>query len=337
MKRNILCCLAALLAFSFSYGQSVVTAANHFIQVLDSGQRLRTLYPFDTGERYNFHFIPKEDRKGIPFSTFTPSQREAALALIRTSLSEEGVKKVQSIMLLDNVLKELEHRKPDDHYRDPNKYFITIFGIPSNSTVWGWRLEGHHISFTFTARNGKLVSGTPGFLGANPAIVLQGPQKDEEVLKDETQMAFALLQSFNRSQLASVVIDTAAPADILTFANRKAMIEHPSGLRYEEMNAHQKELMLQLVKVYVNRYTRLFADQLLKEIQGAGLNDLRFAWAGQQQTGPGHPNYYRIQGPTVIIEYDNTQNNGNHIHSVLRDLKNDFGGDELLEHYRKEH
>jgi hypothetical protein len=267
----------------------------------------------------------------------TSSQKQAAKNLIETCLSEDATKKVNEIMDLENVLKQIENRKADDHYRDPGKYNVTIFGLPGNNTTWGWRFEGHHICFNFSAKDKNLVSGTPGFFGANPATVRIGPHKGLQVLKQETERGFALLHSFTKEQLKKAIIDTTAPGDIITFINRKAMIDNPAGVLYSEMTTTQQEQLLQLINVYVHRYTKLFADEMLKEIQQAGLNNLRFAWAGFTEPDAGKPNYYRIQGPTIIIEYDNSQNNANHIHSVLRDLKNDFGGDLLLEHYKSGH
>jgi len=337
MKFTLCLAIYCVIFTSACQSQNMVTAANAFINTLDSAQKARALYPFDADERYNFHFFPIENRKGISFNELTTSQKQAAKSLIKTCLSEDAMKKVDEIMGLENVLKEIENRKADDHYRDPGKYSLTIFGLPGNNTTWGWRFEGHHICYNFSAKNKKLVSGTPGFFGANPAIVRSGAHKGLQVLKEETDKGFALLHALTKEQLKTAIIDTTAPGDIITFINRKAMIDHPSGVRYSNMTTAQQEQLLQLINVYVHRYTKLFADEMLKEIQQAGLNNLRFAWAGFTEPDARKPNYYRIQGPTIIIEYDNTQNNANHIHSVLRDLKNDFGGDLLLEHYQSDH
>jgi len=133
------------------------------------------------------------------------------------------------------------------------------------------------------------------------------------------------------------IIDSVAPGEIITGSKRKAMIDHPSGIRYEELSPGNRQLLLRLVNLYVHRYTKLFAEDMLKEIQTAGLEKLWFTWAGGTEHVLGKPYYYRIQGPTIIIEYDNTQNNANHVHTVVRDLRNDFGGDLLLEHYRESH
>jgi hypothetical protein len=332
--------LFIVLYFSFiapTKAQDLVGKADAFIRLLDSAQRTKALYPFDTDERYRFKYIPLEDRKGISLNELNAQQEKALMDLLGTCLSEETVKKVKAIMQLDIVLKELENRKPEDHFRDPRKYFVTIFGIPSANTIWGWRFEGHHVAFHFSADKKQLVAGTPGFLGSNPAIVQAGPQKNKQVLKEETDKGFALLHALSTEELKKAIIDTIAPIEIITGDHRQAMIDHPAGIRYNELSpAHQQQL-LQLINLYINRYTKLFANSMLKEIQVAGLDKLWFTWAGYTQPVLGKPYYYRIQGPTIIIEYDNTQNNANHIHTVVRDLKNDFGGDLLLEHYRSSH
>lgn len=330
----LLCCILGCMRCA---AQNAAPAAAKFIATLDSSQRLRALYPFDIDERYKFHFFPKDDRKGIMINDLTPSQKAAAFDLVKTCMSGDGVKKIMAIMQLENVLKAMEHRMPEDHFRDTGKYYFTVFGLPGDSTVWGWRLEGHHISFNFSSGKGQVVSGTPGFMGANPAIVREGPQKGTQVLKDEANMGFDLLRSLNEAQLKTARVDTAAPNEIITFVSRKAMQLHPEGLLYKQMTQVQQEKLLQLVRLYVNRYTRLFAGKMLKEIEKEGLNNLSFAWAGSIDEFSGKPHYYRIQGPTIIIEYDNSQNNANHVHSVVRDLLNDFGGDMLLQHYRQEH
>ena len=315
----------------------MVATAEQFIAGLTPAQKLKALYPFDSDERFNFHFFPIPDRKGVPMDELTAIQKDAAMALIKTCLSEQATKKALEIMSLEVVLKELENRKPEDHYRDPGKYYVVIFGLPGKNTVWGWRLEGHHISFTFSVDKQQLISGTPGFLGSNPGTVLQGPKKGTQVLKEETDGGFSLINSLSAEAKAKAIIDDKAPADIITFISRKAMIDNPRGLGYNEMPVKQQQDLLQLINLYIHRYTKTFADKMLKEIQQAGLEKLVFAWAGSTVNEIGNPYYYRIQGPTIIIELDNTQNNANHVHTVVRDLKHDFGGDELLQHYKDEH
>ena len=314
----------------------MAAAANEFLQTIQASQKDKIQFDFDETERYNWHYVPKS-RKGIPLKDLTAAQQKAAMAMLRTALSDTGYNKTTAIIALEATLREAEGRSADDSYRDPGKYYFSIFGNPATDSIWGWRLEGHHISFNFSAKNNSLVSGTPGFLGTNPAIVLSGPDKGKYILKDETELGFSLLHSLDAAQLKKTMIDEDAPADIITGASRKAMIEKPEGIFYRELNGGQQKIFLQLLSIYIHRYTRLFAMQMMNEIETAGLNNLHFAWAGSQQPGIGNPHYYRIQGPTIVIEYDNTQNNANHIHTVIRDLKSDFGGDELLEHYKNNH
>lgn len=337
MKKIALFAFISFLVSSSVYAQNMVTAAKGFINSLTKEQQAKAIYPFDIDERYNFHFFPIEDRKGISFNELSEQQQKAAFDLLKTCLSESSMKKVKQIMQMEVLLKAIEKRKPEDHFRDPGKYNVTIFGIPGDSTIWGWRFEGHHVCYNFSANKKELVGGTPGFFGANPGIVLDGPSKGLEVLKDETNEGFELLHALTGTQLKSALIDSVAPKEIITFTNRKAMIEHPAGISYTEMTVKQQQQFLQLIRLYVNRYTKIFADDMLKEIQQAGLDNIKFAWAGSQQKVFGNPYYYRIQGPTIIIEYDNTQNNANHVHTIVRDLKNDFGGDLLLQHYKESH
>jgi hypothetical protein len=337
MKRLLLFTTICIVAINSLHAQDLANKANAFIKLLNDSQRAKALYPFDTAERYRFMYVPLDDRKGISINELDLVQRTAIMDLLRSCLSDATVKKVNSIMQLDNVLKELEHRKPEDHFRDPGKYFITFFGTPSNNGIWGWRYEGHHIAFHFSANKKQLVAGTPSFLGSNPGKVLEGPQKDKQVLVEETEQGFAFLHALSADELKKAIIDTAAPKEIITGADRKAMIEHPAGIRYSELSPAHQQQFLQLLGLYIHRYTKLFAEDMLRDIKTAGLDNLWFTWAGYTERALGHPYYYRIQGPTIIIEYDNTQNNANHVHTVIRDLKNDFGGDMLLEHYKQEH
>jgi hypothetical protein len=307
-------------------------AANIFLKTLSPTQKSKTHFSFNDEERYNWHYIPK-NRKGISLSELNGDKRKAAMNLLQTALSDTGYNKTLAVIELEAVLREVEGRSLNDDYRDPGKYYFSIFGNPVADSVWGWRLEGHHISFNFSAKLNQLVSVTPGFLGANPAIVLSGRDKGKQILKDETELGFVLLHSLDAKQMEKAIINTESPGEIITATNRKAMINDPGGILYGELNKAQQKKFLQLLSIYIHRYTRLFAMDMMQDIENAGLNNLRFAWAGARQPGLGH--YYRIKGSTIIIEYDNTQNNANHVHTVIRDLKNDFGGDELLDHYKK--
>lgn len=335
MPRLLFTFIAICFAITGTAQQKPAEMASRFIGNLTTLQLKKVQYTFTDNERFNWHFVPKS-RKGIAIEELNEQQKKFAFDLLATCLSENGTQKVKDVILLEGILKQLESRGDDD-YRDAGKYYFTMFGNPQPNNIWGWRIEGHHISFTFSAQNNRLVSGTPGFLGANPAIVPSGQYKGKETLKEETAAGFALLHSLNTEQLNKAVINSKALPEIVTYNSRKAMIDHPQGIYYSELNKDQQLLMMQLIEVYIHRYTKLFADEMLKEIKATDVGKLQFAWAGAQQKGATEGYYYRIQGPTIIIEYDNTQNDANHVHTVLRDLKNDFGGDELAEHYRKNH
>jgi Protein of unknown function (DUF3500) len=313
---------------------SLVPLAKAFLSALDESQRKKAVFGFADAERHNWHFVPKS-RNGIPLKELDKPQQAAAFSLLKASLSQQGYEKAAAIIQLENVLREVENRPANDEYRDASKYFFTIFGTPSDTAVWGWRLEGHHLALNFSSASGGLVSATPSFMGSNPAVVPLGKEQGKQILKAETQLGFALLRGLSAGQRSKAVISEIAPADIITGNDRKAQPGKMAGVAYADLDAEQKKLFMDLLNVYVNKYPFSFADELMAKIKKAGLDKLHFAWAGSQQPGAGH--YYRIHGPMLLIEYDNTQNNANHVHTVIRDLDNDFAEDFLKEHYAKAH
>lgn len=313
---------------------SIAGKANDFLALLDDTQSAKARYMFEDEERFNWHFVPRE-RNGISFNDLNEKQRQAALSLLKASLSEQGFQKASNIMALENVLREVESRPNEDTYRDPLNYYLTIFGNPDDENIWGWRLEGHHISINFSSGKGEIVSSTPTFWGSNPAIVRSGKFTGRQILKQETDLGFTLVNSLNMNQLKIAVIAPKAPAEIITGNQREAQLQEPKGLGYAEMTEQQKKLFMQLLNVYVKNYQLGFSKRLMAKIEKAGIENLNFAWAGSLQPGAGH--YYRIQGPMLLIEYDNIQNNANHVHTAVRDLTNDFAADILKEHYEKEH
>ena len=336
MRSPILFIAAMFILVHCAEGQNASLAgkANHFLSLLDENQVAKARYEMGDEERFNWHFVPRE-RNGISFNDLNEKQRQAGLALLKASLSEQGYQKANNIMALENILREVENRPADDKYRDPLNYYITIFGNPDEKDVWGWRLEGHHISINFSSADGSIVSSTPTFWGSNPAIVRSGRYSGRQILKQETDLGFTLVNSLNRDQIKTAVIASKAPAEIITGNQRKAELQEPKGLAFNDMNESQKKLFMQLLNVYVKNYQLGFSKRLMDKIEKAGMENLSFAWAGSLQPGAAH--YYRIQGPMLLIEYDNTQNNANHVHTVVRDLTNDFAEDILKEHYQKEH
>jgi hypothetical protein len=197
------------------------------------------------------------------------------------------------------------------------------------------RIEGHHISLNFTIVNGSLTATTPEFFGANPAEVRSGPQQGLRVLGREEDLGRQLLNSLTADQRREAVVSQAAPDDILTTNVAKADPLSPAGLPGSRMTAAQQQILQALLEEYVARMPEDLAAERLAKVRKSGLEHVSFAWAGGGARGQRH--YYRVQGPTFLIEYDNTQNDANHIHSVWRDFDGDYGRDLLREHYRSAH
>jgi hypothetical protein len=333
--RLIALTIGAILLTSAYYrvnSSTVMTlAAQHFLASLTPEQRAQATFPFEADERQNWHFIPKE-RKGLPLLDMQPHQKALAHALLSAGLSQQGYIKAVTIMSLEDVLRIMENADPN--YRNPQKYYFSVFGEPSDTGTWGYRVEGHHISQNYTVVNGK-IADTPSFFGANPAEVREGPRKGLRVLAGEEDLARDLLEALTPEQKKiAIVIDKAYP-DILTMASRKAALEgQPSGLSAAKMTKKQFDLLQTLLSDYAYNVPDQLAQVREEHIKKAGTN-LFFAWAGAEERGAGH--YYRIQSPTFLIEYDNTQNNANHIHSVWRDFNGDFGLDLLAMHYQQSH
>lgn len=314
--------------------QKLTAAAATFVKALEPELRKQTVFPFDDDERFNWHFVPRS-RRGASLHDLSQAQLNAALNLLKESTSVQGFKKATDVMALEEVLREVENRSKDDSYRDPKKFYFSIFGDPGSESPWGWRLEGHHISLNFSAVSEEIQSSTPSFFGSNPATIPSGSRKGEQILKQESDLGFALVNALTPAQLTKALVDEQAYSDILSGNKRKAALLNPQGISYKELNASQKKMFMSLLDVYVRNYELGFSKKLMKKIEDAGIENLSFAWAGSLKPGKGH--YYRIQGPMLLIEFDNTQNGANHIHSVVRDLTNDFAEDILREHYAKEH
>ena len=327
--------LSAAILFTFGSSRGVVSemlkGTQYLLSSLGTHQKTQVSFDFADDERKNWHYVPRE-RKGLPLGAMTPAQRKLAHALLSTALSNQGLQQANQIMFLDRILYELEGQNP---IRDPDSYFVSIFGRPSADSVWGWRFEGHHLSLNFTIEHGSLISTTPAFFGANPAIVSEGDHAGLQVLQAEEQFGRMLVRLLDSRQRERAVIDVEAPRDIITAASRKVQIGAPAGLAFRDMNREQKEVLTRLLEVYARRFRPELADEVLADIVGSQLEQLRFAWAGGLK--PGEPHYYRIQTDSFLVEYDNTQNDANHVHTVWRDIHNDFGDDLLKEHYRQAH
>jgi len=305
--------------------------ANHFLAALDRSQRAKATFPFETDERLNWHFIPKE-RKGLALGEMTPYQKHLASALLAAGLSQTGYIKAVTIMSLEDVLKIIENDSGE--HRNPEKYYFSVFGPPSDTGTWGYRVEGHHFSQNYTVVNGNVIDG-PSFFGANPAEVQEGPRKGLRTLPGEEDLGIEFIHTLDEQQQKVAIVDPTAYKDILTAASRKAALQgQPSGLAASKMNANQFDALMALMEEYARNVPDELAEGRVAQINKAGRN-IHFAWSGGINRGD--PHYYRVQTASFLIELDDTQDDANHIHSVWRDLAGDFGEDLLHQHYQASH
>jgi hypothetical protein len=312
----------------------LVVAAQRFIDALDPDMQAK--YLFRDAERGNFHFFPIA-RRGVSLKQLKFGQRQLGLALMSAALSHVGNQKALTIMSLGDYLRETD-KTPNIH-RDSDQYYFTIFGDPAPNETWGYRVEGFHLSLNVTIVAGRWISVTPSFFGAIPATVPDGPRKGLQVLQQETELGRALAQSFTAEQRKigfGKIPDfkTETVGGLITGNQRRIKRGEPRGVAVSQMTLEQREVLLKLVRVHIGRIRKELADQDLARIDRAGTGKIHFIWAGGLE--PGEPHHYLIQGPTFLIEYDNTQDQANHIHCVCRDFDNDFG-DAIQEHYQNHH
>jgi hypothetical protein len=321
--------------------QKMAQTANAFTATLTSEQKQQLQFDFANAERENWHFVPYT-RKGLPLKSLTPAQRLKGMALLKTAMSTQGASKVTTIMSLENVLKAMENGNPG---RDPDGYYFSLFGTPPAdsaadvTTTWGWRFEGHHCALNFTVVKGKLLADSPMFMGSNPAEVRGQDYGDVKMgtraRKDEEEAARVLLNLLTPEQQTKAIFAKDAFPDIISFDSKTASPLSPEGLPASAMTKEQKAMLGKLIDVYLGNVTTDLAKTRREKMQKAGKDKITFGWAGSTERNKGH--YYRVQGPTFLIEYDNTQNNANHIHSVWRDFGSDFGHDYLREHLSSDH
>lgn len=311
---------------------AMVEAAAAFLATLTPAKREVAQLAFHSEERLNWHFVPRP-RQGLPLKQMSPEEREAALTLLKVSLSATGLKKVDTIRSLEDVLREIE-KEPR---RDAELYYFTVFGEASDKGAWGWRYEGHHASLNWTLVDGRVAGSSPQFMGANPADVHVGARTGTRALAAEEDLGRALVTSLSAEQSQLAVVSASAPfgpdrrLGILTGNSREATMQEDTGIAYSKLNEMQQGLLLSLIQEYAATQPPAVAKARMGRVKQE-LAGVKFAWMGGLEKGQGH--YYRIQGPSFLIEYDNTQGNANHIHSVWREFKGDWGKDVLAEHYR---
>ena len=305
------------------------------LRALADSTRPVATFSFDTTERSNWFFTPV-DRKGLTLERMTAEGRARVDSLLLTALSPRGFATAKSIIRHEAILHAIEAAGPPElrrWVRDSNRYYLSVFGEPNATAPWGWRVEGHHLSVNYTelGRTGHVIS--PVFFGANPARVPSGPQAGLRILAAEEDLARDLVKMLDAGQRKVAIFSDTAYVEIETRNDPKARALKAEGVRAADMTDAQRAQLRRIVDHYAGRVTAAARAHAMSDLEAGGFGELRFAWAGGTEVGQAH--YYRIHGPTILIEYDNQQNNANHIHTVWRDLRHDFGGDLLAEHYRK--
>lgn len=315
-----------------SSASEMAATTETFFNALNSEQQAKARLELEDEKRFDWHFIPKP-RKGLPFKELDASQRQLAYALLSAGLSQRGFTKAVSIMSLEAILREVEQGRGP--VRDSELYYFSVFGKPQTQMPWGWSFEGHHISLNYAIVNHGHIASTPSFFGSNPGEVMHGSRKGLRVLAAEEEVARTLLKSLDDKQRTQAVISEQAPKEILSSNLRKASPLNPAGIQVNRLGQQQADILMRLLREYASNMPPDIAAARLEKIRAAGFGNLFFGWAGGREHG--EPHYYRIQGPTFLIEYDNTQNNANHIHTVWRDFNGDFGLDLLAMHHKNAH
>jgi hypothetical protein len=313
-------------------------ALGRWLATLAPDQRAAATFAFDDPERVVWAFTPDPPRRGLMLRDMDARQRQAAVAIIEASLGARASGEVATIMALESTLGALERAvgRPGWERRDPERYWFAVFGDPAGAMPWSWRVGGHHIAIHLTLVDDQVIGTAPSFLGANPAVIPSGPGAGGRALTGEETLARALLAQLGPEQRRIAIVDPVAPPEILSGHGVRAEVRGvPRGIRHAELDAGGRVALERLVRHYVDRSRSDVAAADWSRLQEDGLGALAFAWAGPETPGRGH--YYAIHGPTLLIEYDNTQNGANHIHAVRRDLRNDWGEDLLAAHYRTGH
>lgn len=332
--------LLLLLLFPFSLFATTTeninlgsAKANAFVNSLNEVQKQKAVFPFDKMNRYDWHYLPASmaSRSGIAVKDLNKTQKLILDSLMQAYLSEEGYQRTKDIMGLEYFLKETE---PSNSSRIPENYFVTVYGVPGKDRMWGWKFTGHHVSLNYTVVDNQLAFA-PFFFGAFPAVVGDGSKKGKQIIKDEEDLGFLLVNSFSEEQKSKAIFQLKAFADIVTTNAVKVNPLNPVGIYGRDMTHAQKTVLNKLIVAYLLSMPKAIAKIRMEKITSEDLNLVSFGWAGETKTGK--PHYFRVQGKSFLIEFDNTQNSANHIHTVWRDFNGDFGEDLLSEHYQDSH
>ncbi len=310
----------------------MAAAAKNFLVTLTPEQRAQARFEFPDAERKNWHFIPRA-RKGLAIKDMTQEQRLLAHALLATAMSHRGYAKAVSIMSLEALLAVLEN-DTEGKKRNPELYFVSIFGTPGGTEPWGWRFEGHHLALNFTSAGQSAPSMTPSFFGTNPGEVKSGARAGTRILGAEEDLGRQLAVSLNEAQRKVAILPGDAPKEVFNDPQRVDPTK-PEGIPQSELTPEQTATLTKLMKEYLGRARPDVAAEEWAKIEKAGLGKVHFAWMGGLEAG--QPHYYRVQGGSFVFEYDNTQNQANHVHSLWRDFDHDFGADLLKAHLKADH
>lgn len=288
---------------------NIAQAAIHFLDGLNDLQRTQATYEFGGEERFRWHWTNPTSfpRNGLPLRDMSEEQKLRAHELLQASLSEGGLEKALNIMSLQRELGS-----------DPELYYVTIFGTPNAAEPWGWRWEGHHLSHHFTIVDDTLAT-MPFFLGAWPTNTEAGVR----AMPRAEDAGLELVNSFGGAALDNVLMNTSTLRQHVTQNAARVNPLDPIGRLYGDMNDRQQSLVVEIIQTYLNTQSEHVATSRLANINEMGLEQIRFAWAGSMEYS--NPQYYRLQGPTFLLEFDNSRNGGTHIHSVWRDFERDFG------------
>lgn len=309
----------------------VAKAAQAFLAALPAAQQQKAAAPFGEADRLQWNFVPGL-YAGVSFGELDAAGTKAGRGLLQSLLSAQGLAKTDAIVQLEHVLREVEGKAGrDTSARDPGRYTLRIYGEPRAEGTFAVRLQGHHLSIHCTCAGGKLAGVTPHFLGSNPHELRQAGRHGQRVLGVEEDLARGLLLLLDPAQRQRALLAAAAPPDVfLGPAAKPDALGERKGLPTTAMSAGQQEVLQRLCAEYAHNLRPEFAAAELQRI-GAGWAGVHFAWAGGTERGQGH--YWRIHGEHFAIEYDNTQNDANHVHTVWRDFTRDFGGASLRAHY----
>lgn len=308
-------------------------AVTALLATLDADQRAAAVTAFDDPEHRAWRYLPGP-RPGLVLGEMTAEQRELTLALLDLGCGEEAAHTARQIIDLDRIRRVLAGAtvEPGD-----DRFWLRVLGTPGGDEPWAWRINGHHLAVHVTVV-GAEFRVTPNFFGSEPAVVLHGPHEGLRVLPEEEELARRLLAELDLGQRRRAITTEIAPEDILTRTDPVAdPAILPEGLPYAEMSTDQRDLLTGLIRHYFHRAPATLAQSCWRDAVTAGLDGVRFAWAGATERGPGNGHYYAVTGPTFLLEYDNTQDDANHIHSVWRDLTGDWGEDLLRAHYASAH